>query len=74
VCISNEVANGAYVGPSQTTRSLDGHSGICWQDRVSSIGALDAVAVPDSGGETRFSTKYAVFDSLEPVLGECSKD
>jgi alpha-ketoglutarate-dependent taurine dioxygenase len=31
VCISNEVANGAYVGPSQTTRSLDGHSDYCWR-------------------------------------------
>jgi taurine dioxygenase/pentalenolactone F synthase len=70
VHISNEVENGAYVGPSQTTRSLDGHSDYCWQDRVSSIGALDAVAVPDLGGETWFSNMYAVFDSLEPGLRE----
>jgi taurine dioxygenase len=35
---------------------------------VSSIGALDAVAAPDSGGETWFSNMYAIFDSLEPGL------
>jgi len=40
VHISNDVENGAYVGPSQTTRSLDGHSDYCWQHRVSSIARL----------------------------------
>ena len=71
VIISNDVKEGASIGPAQSASALDWHSDYCWQERVSQIGSIEALELPVSGGgETWFSNMYAVYEALDPAVRE----
>ena len=69
IVVSNIVENGKRIGTGQAARRLDWHTDYCWQERVSKVGALEAVELPNSaGGETCFANMYAVYEAVDSEL------
>jgi pentalenolactone F synthase len=70
IIISNIVDHGQRIGAAADVKGLDWHTDYCWQERVSVVGALEAVEIPPEGGATSFVNMYAVYEALEPELRE----
>jgi alpha-ketoglutarate-dependent taurine dioxygenase len=69
VVLSNVIENGERIGSGVDGgfRNLDWHADLAHSRQNARFGFLDAVEVPDEGGNTLFASGYAALEALSPA-------